>query len=76
MSAAEVQNPASQERPKPEPIWTDARLEEECRNSIDGRAILAFRQMRALESIADSLVKLVNPVVTAREVPIMGEAED
>lgn len=55
---------------QPEPIWTDNRLELECRCSFNPVAIISFRQMRALESIAESLQKMANPVIVSEETQI------
>lgn len=52
---------------KNEQIWSDEHIEEVCERSSDAAGLVMFRQMKALETIAECLVKLVNPPMVFTE---------
>lgn len=47
--------------------WTDEKMKIVCHASSDASGVIAFRQMKALETIAECLVKLVNPPLAFTE---------
>lgn len=47
--------------------WTDEKMKIVCHASPDASGVIAFRQMKALETIAECLVKLVNPPMVVRQ---------